>query len=95
MKRITLLLLAVIVLSCSSDDSSPEDGYMKVLTISSSTGSSSPNTIYYISYGTKLNEDQVQTEVTQDVYNYYEAKWLALNGNGKPRWRGMITQDPD
>jgi hypothetical protein len=95
MKKITLLLLAIIVLSCSSDDDTPKDqGYMKVLSLGSGVAPGQP-IIYTINYGTKENEDEVFTVVPQDVYEYYEAKWMALGGAGKPRWRGMITQDPD
>jgi len=94
MKKITLLLLAIIVLSCSSDDSAPADaGFMKVLFIGNSNTPGQP-VVYTIGYGTKLNEDQVFTTVSQEVYEYYNQKYQESMPNN-PRWRGMITEDPD
>ena len=95
MKKILLvLMLTMFLVSCSNDDNTtttPDNGYMKVLYMSAGSAPGGP-TIYQIYYGTKISEDQVMTEVSQEVFEYYEAKFIASPEN-KPRWRGMVTHD--
>lgn len=82
MKKITLLLFAFLSLtlsSCSSDDdTSPEDGYMKVLYLSSGSAPGQPME-YRIYYGTAVEYDQVDTVVSEEVFNYYLEKFQAEN----------------
>lgn len=92
MKKLALIIIAVTLLSCSKDDTpNPENGYMKVLYLGYSNTPGQPR-IYTIVYGTKINDDQVTTVVSEEVYNYYMVKYTA-DASNKPRWKGMITQD--
>ena len=95
MKKVLLvLLLAVFTLSsCSNDDSAPvqETVYMRVLTMSAGSAPGDP-IVYQINYGTKIGEDEVSTVVSQEVFEYYQEKFIASPSN-KPRWRGMVTHD--
>lgn len=92
MKKLFLIIALTFVLGCSSDDeTNTENGYMKVLYMSSGSAPGG-ETLYQIYYGTKINEDQVTTQVSQAVYEYYRVKFEA-NPSNKPRWRGMITED--
>ncbi len=92
MKKILFLIALAFMFSCSSDDdTNVQDGYMKVLYMSRGSAPGEPMT-YFIYYGTRINDDQVTTEVSEEVYEYYRVKFEA-NPSNKPRWRGMITED--
>ena len=89
-KTLLLLMLLVLTISCSNDDSDntapiPEV-YMKVLSL----GTSYPNnvTTYYIDYGTS-ETDHVMLVVTEKVYKFYTDR--VKNNNW--RWIGEVDKE--
>lgn len=89
-KTLLLLMLLVLTLSCSNDDSENTapvtDIYMKVLSL----GAAYPDnvTTYYINYGTS-ETDQVMLEVSEKVFRFYSDR---VNNNNL-RWIGEVDHE--
>lgn len=90
MKKLLFIAFAMLLLSCSKDEvvkEVPVNNYMKVILLSQGAVPGQPTT-YSVVYGTG-DDDKVQTEISQEVYNYYYN--LAIQ-SPNPRWRGEVTE---
>jgi hypothetical protein len=93
MKKLIFILAVIVAFSCSSDDSTPVQAqtYMRVYSLG--TGSAPGGSVSYnITYGTgSESEYQVNTFVSEEVYNYYLEKQTAEHPV-KTIWRGEISE---
>ena len=89
MKKAVLLLLLVLTLSCSNDDSDTTKNtelYMKVLSVGTNYASEVPT--HVIIYGTS-ETDKVQIVVSEKVYQFY----LNRSTAGNFRWIGEVDHE--
>ena len=90
MKKVLFIIIAAVMLSCSKDEiikEVPVNNYMRVITLSTGSAPGQPLQ-YFVTYGTS-SEDQVYTEISQQVYSYYAN---LANQSPNPRWRGEVTE---
>ncbi|WP_290872472.1 hypothetical protein [Flavobacterium sp.] len=74
MKKITLLVFAFLVLSCSSDDDSAPTNPCEVTVFGYSSSPGENGTwIYYVTYGTS-EQDQTTANVNAATYNFYSSQ---------------------
>ena len=89
MKKTILLLLLVLTLSCSNDDSNDTQNieiYMKVMSLGTNFTTEVPT--YVLVYGTS-ETDKIMLEVTEKVYRFYTDR---VNKNNW-RWIGEVDHE--
>ena len=91
MKKTVLLLLLVLILSCSKDDAKDTQAqdqgcYMRVLTINQGSKDNAP--FYQIYYGTS-KEDNIDLVITEKVYQFYTSRI----SKGNDHWIGEVDHE--
>lgn len=91
MKKTVLLLLLVLTLSCSKDDSNDAKAkdqgcYMKVLSMHTQYSGDIP--IYHLQYGTS-DEDSVDIVINEKIKQFYTTRF----DKGNDHWIGEVDHE--